>query len=134
MKGTQLTDFDIFGDDDKPTEKAGGGKIVSTYKEGAGFDASWTVVHASSVDDWFAIHSHPRFQELLDIQKKTAGEFRGGAVQAAPSRGAGPAGASAPSRPDNVPEHFTFRSGVKNGKAWKGWFPPQGSGEQPVWG
>lgn len=54
----------------------GEGKIVSTYKEGAGYDASWTVVHAANVDDWFAIHDDPRFKELLEKQKKVAAYFR----------------------------------------------------------
>lgn len=48
----------------------GQGKIVSTYKFGAGYDASWTVVHAVSVDDWFAIHEDPRFKALIDKQRK----------------------------------------------------------------
>ena len=56
---------------------SGEGKIVSTYKEGAGYDASWTVVHAASVDDWFAIHEDPRFPSLLEKQKKVASYFRG---------------------------------------------------------
>lgn len=54
----------------------GEGKIVSTYKEGAGYDASWTVVHAASVSDWFEVHDDPRFRELLDKQRKIAAYFR----------------------------------------------------------
>ena len=64
----------------------GEGKIVSTYKEGAGYDASWTVVHAASVDDWFLIHENPRFPELLAKQKKVAAYFRVG--NSAPTAGA----------------------------------------------
>lgn len=60
----------------KSSSVVGDGKIVSTYKEGAGYDASWTVVHAASVDDWFAIHEDPRFPELLAKQKKVAAYFR----------------------------------------------------------
>ena len=55
---------------------SGEGKIVSTYKEGAGYDASWTVVHAANIDDWFAIHEDPRFPDLLTKQKKVAAYFR----------------------------------------------------------
>ena len=92
MKGTNLSyedPFDAIPDDnvvEVPAEEPtvikseavgdGEGEIVSTYKEGAGYDASWTVVHAASVDDWFAIHEHPRFPELLAKQKKVAAYFR----------------------------------------------------------
>lgn len=79
----------------------GEGKIVSTYKEGAGFDSSWTVVHAASVDDWFAIHEHPRFKEMIDRQKKIAAYMRGGA---APSAGNPPQQRAAGSTPQQAAE------------------------------
>jgi hypothetical protein len=109
VKGNQLSYKDPFDSapdenvkevpvvEEKPTViksdavGAGEGKIVSTYKEGAGYDASWTVVHAASVDDWFSIHEHPRFKELLDRQKKVAQYMRGGA------NGRNDSNASAPS-------------------------------------
>jgi len=104
--------FDAMPDDnvkevpvvEEPTviksEAVGGGegKIVSTYKEGAGYDASWTVVHANSVDDWFAIHEDPRFPELLAKQKKVAAYFRvkpeGAPQSSQPSAGGTPQQAS----------------------------------------
>lgn len=79
----------------------GEGKIVSTYKEGAGFDSSWTVVHAASVDDWFAIHEHPRFKEMIDRQKKIAAYMRGGS---APSAGNPPQQRAAGSTPQQAAE------------------------------
>ena len=108
----------------------GEGKIVSTYKEGAGFDASWTVVHAASVEDWFAIHEHPRFPELLAKQKKVAAYFRvgdGGSAQ----RPAQPAGqqSRAPQPAQEAPngekrfcEHgeMQYKAGIsKAGNAYK---------------
>lgn len=105
---------------------SGEGKIVSTYKEGAGYDASWTVVHAESVDDWFGIHEHPRFKELLDRQKKVAGYFRDKpavATQAAPAYGAPPQGATqAPGGEKRFCSHgeMVFKSGVsKAGNAYR---------------
>lgn len=107
----------------------GEGKIVSTYKEGAGFDSSWTVVHAASVDDWFAIHEHPRFKELLDRQKKIGSYFRGGAAPSAggdrrgSSPGAPPTAAQeAPGGEKRFCEHgeMMFKSGVsKAGNSYK---------------
>lgn len=103
----------------KSTSVVGDGKIVSTYKEGAGYDASWTVVHASSVDDWFAIHEDPRFPELLAKQKKVAAYFRvkpegaATAVQAAP--GAAPQQSQeAPGGEERYCSHgkMVFKTGV----------------------
>lgn len=113
----------------------GEGKIVSTYKEGAGFDASWTVVHAASVEDWFSITNDPRFRELLDLQKKIAGYFRGGATAAPTQRAGQPAGAmQAPADAGDPPgPGWVYKTGSKNGKVWKAWMPPQGSNESPKW-
>lgn len=105
----------------------GDGKIVSTYKEGAGYDASWTVVHAASVDDWFAIHNDPRFPSLLEKQKKVASYFRGKpavdspASQAQVSR-APQAAQEAPGGEKRFCEHgeMVFKSGVsKAGNSYR---------------
>lgn len=99
-----------------PSVGDGDGKIVSTYKEGAGYDASWTVVHANGVDEWFAIHDHPRFPELLAKQKKVASFFRDkptAPVQQAPS--SAPQGASeAPGGEKRYCNHgeMVFKTGV----------------------
>lgn len=79
----------------------GEGKIVSTYKEGAGYDASWTVVHANSVADWFAIHDDPRFAELLTKQKKVAAYFRD--KPAAPAQNTTPSQGGAPQQSQEAP-------------------------------
>mgnify|MGYP003514862100 FL=1 len=81
----------------------GEGKIVSTYKEGAGYDASWTVVHAASVDDWFLIHENPRFPELLAKQKKVAAYFR--------TKPEGAAQQSGQTNPSHAPQQATQAPG-----------------------
>lgn len=122
-----------------PAVGEGEGKIVSTYKEGAGYDASWTVVHANSVDDWFLIHDNPRFKDLLDKQKKVAQYMRGGvAGQVASSGGAGgapPASQAAPSwAPEKPFEDFVYKSGVsaKTGKPWHAWMSPTRGDSRPA--
>lgn len=108
---------------------SGEGKIVSTYKEGAGYEASWTVVHAESVDDWFGIHEHPRFKELLDRQKKVAGYFRDKPTTASqqqnqpnPSYRAPQGAQEAPGGEKRFCSHgeMVFKSGIsKAGNAYK---------------
>lgn len=113
------------------------GKIVLTFKEGAGFDASWTVVHANNVEEAKGILLDREFKELLDLQKKAASYFRGGETKSSGGGGNGaprgaqepPAGTPAAPGPD-----WTFKTGVgKNGKTWKAWMPPRDSDEKPVW-
>lgn len=111
----------------------GEGKIVLTYKEGAGFDSSWTVVHANSVEDAKAILKDPEFKELLDLSKKAAAYFRGGSTPSAPAapapaRSNVPAGAqSAPGGETRQCRHgeMKFISKSTNGRAWSGFFCPQ---------
>lgn len=109
----------------------GEGKIVLTYKEGAGFDASWTVVHANSVEDAKAILKDPEFKELLDLSKKAAAYFRGGSTPAAAppaqARSNAPAAAqSAPGGDTRQCKHgeMQYKTGSKNGRTWKGFFCP----------
>ncbi|SKD60951.1 Uncharacterised protein [Mycobacteroides abscessus subsp. massiliense] len=109
----------------------GEGKIVLTYKEGAGFDSSWTVVHASSVEDAKAILKDPEFKELLDLSKKAAAYFRGGSTPAAAppaqARSNAPAAAqSAPGGDTRQCKHgeMQYKTGSKNGRTWKGFFCP----------
>ncbi|WP_016895798.1 hypothetical protein [Mycobacteroides abscessus] len=109
----------------------GEGKIVLTYKEGAGFDASWTVVHANSVEDAKAILKDPEFKELLDLSKMAAAYFRGGSTPAAAppaqARSNAPAAAqSAPGGDTRQCKHgeMQYKTGSKNGRTWKGFFCP----------
>ncbi|SLD34824.1 hypothetical protein [Mycobacteroides abscessus] len=110
----------------------GEGKIVMTYKEGAGFDSSWTVVHANSVEDAKAILKDPEFKELLDLSKKAAAYFRGGSTPSAPAAPAQPrsnapaAAQSAPGGDTRQCKHgeMQYKTGSKNGRTWKGFFCP----------
>lgn len=110
----------------------GEGKIVLTYKEGAGFDSSWTVVHANSVEDAKAILKDPEFKELLDLSKKAAAYFRGGSTPSAPAAPAQPrsnAPAAAQSAPDGDSRQckhgeMVYRTGSKNGRTWKAFMCP----------
>lgn len=113
----------------------GEGKIVMTYKEGAGFDSSWTVVHANSVEDAKAILKDPEFKELLDLSKRAAAYFRGGSTPAAaPSaqaRSNAPAAAqSAPDGDSRQCKHgeMVYRTGSKNGRTWKAFMCPSPKG------
>lgn len=123
----------------------GEGKIVMTYKEGAGFDSSWTVVHANSVEDAKSILKDPEFKELLDLSKKAAAYFRGGSTPSAPAapapaRSNVPAGAqSAPNNETRQCKHgaMTYKTGSKGGRTWKAFMcpTPKGAPDQcdPQW-
>lgn len=105
----------------------GDGKIVMTFKEAAGFDASWTVVHAASVQDAKAVLLDPEFKELLELQKSAAAFYRGGNVKKPAGGGGAPAGTpqqaqEAPGGEKRFCSHgeMVFRSGIsKAGKAYK---------------
>lgn len=102
-------------------------EIVMTFKEGAGYDASWMVVHAANTADAKSVLLDPAFKELLELQKSAAAFFRGG--NAKPSVGSAPAVTGAPQQAQEAPngeERFCshgkmqYRSGIsKAGKAYK---------------
>ena len=135
MKGSNLSyedPFDSIPDDNVKEVPAvepnviktgavgeGEGKIVLTYKEGAGFDSSWTVVHAASVADALSILADPGFKALLDKSKNVAAYFRGGATQAssggaAPQRGTPQQSQEAPGGEKRFCNHgeMAFKTGV----------------------
>jgi hypothetical protein len=130
-----------------PVVVSGEGKIVMTFKEGTGFEATWNVVHADSVADAKAILADPEFKELLTWQKDAAAFFRGGPVASggsapaarrqAPPAGATqpPAGAPAAPGPDWVYKTGIAKSGRNAGKQWHAWMPPQHlkDSEDPLW-
>ena len=122
----------------------GEGKIVMTYKEGAGFDSSWTVVHANSVEDAKAILKDPEFKELLDLSKKAAAYFRGGSTSTPPApaqpQSNVPAGAqSAPGGETRHCQHgeMVYRTGRGAKGVWKGFMCPTPKGTpgqcEPQW-
>ncbi|AKQ07615.1 hypothetical protein SEA_SMEADLEY_47 [Mycobacterium phage Smeadley] len=121
------------------------GKIVLTFKEAGGFDASWIVVHAGSVDEALEILSDKdKFQKLMTMTKNVAGHFRGGAPSAGGGGGGKGGGGGRSGQPkaakqpppgtDPAPDDsYEYKSGTKNGKFWHGWFPPRGSNKDVVW-
>ena len=116
----------------------GEGKVTLTLKGGAGFDAPWIVIHANDIGDAYEQLSGDYaavLVELMDKVKKAAAHFaagsKGGAAGGAPARPGNEAPAGTPEAPG---PDWQYKTGVgKNGKTWKGWFPPRGSDASPVW-
>lgn len=136
-------------------------KIGFTLKAASGYDAEWLTptVYGSTAQETaergkellLAMKSVGLIEFTAQAAEYTRGTFLGGgktppasfqhasgASQGQPSFQGGQVqySQSAPSgqsRPDNVPGHFTYKEGQKNGKTWKGWFPPRGSDESPIW-
>jgi hypothetical protein len=116
------------------------GKVVLTFKGGTSFDAPWIVIHAASLQDAYNQVTHDNAVKLSDLMDRVqvAGQyFAGKGKSSAPAqqRQAAPAGAqSAPAGAPPAPgPDWTFKSGVsKQGKPWKGWMPPRGSDERPL--
>ncbi|AKU42395.1 ribonucleoside reductase class II [Mycobacterium phage UnionJack] len=121
--------------------KSDEGKVVLTFKEAAGFDASWIVVHANSVQEANDIlDDHVALQALMAKTKKVAEFYRGGAPSSGGNGGGGgrkgqPAAAKQPppGTPPAPDSSYEYKSGTKNGKFWHGWFPPKNSGKDVVW-
>lgn len=161
MKGSKLTELDPFADvpaDDspepfteepkkapakkvaakKPAEQPGREGVTVTLKGGAGFDAPWIVIHAQDIGDAYEQLSGDFaavLVELMDKVKKAGSYFAAGSKQGAsggaPAR---PGNEAPPGTPAAPGPEWQYKTGVsKAGKTWKGWFPPRGSDESPVW-
>lgn len=119
--------------------------FVATLKYGAGYDAPWLVIRDASAEGLKTKLEEAATTGLMETIGKAANlvqtyapkktepqgkpSFQNGQVQY--NGGGGNSGG--PSRPANVPDYFTFKEGTsKAGKAYKGWFPPRGSDEKPV--
>lgn len=120
--------------------------VTLSFKGGAGYDASLLVIRAANITEMNAKLDEEggelaalmdkaakiqKYSTTINTPEQPAGKpsFQNGQVQY--NNGGGGNG---PARPDNVPAHFSYKSGNKNGKAWSGWFPPKGSDEKPIWG
>ncbi|MGC9439297.1 hypothetical protein [Streptomyces sp. WG5] len=137
-------------------------KIGFTLKAAAGYEAEWLTptVYGSSAQETaergkellLAMKSVGLIEFTAQAAEFTRGQFMGaGGPKSAPAPvaaaqpsfnpasgqvqfgGQAPAAAPASDRPAGVPAHFTYKEGNKNGKTWKGWFPPRGSDEKPIW-
>ncbi|MFB7420729.1 hypothetical protein ACFC1L_39795 [Streptomyces sp. NPDC056210] len=122
--------------------------FVATLKFGAGYDSPWLVVRDASAEGLKAKLEQAAGTGLMETVAKAANmaitlapakpeapksqpTFSNGQVQ---YNNGGGGNDNGPSRPDNVPAHYSYKSGNKNGKPWSGWFPPRGSDEKPIWG
>ncbi|MFE7717539.1 hypothetical protein ACFU44_00685 [Nocardia rhizosphaerihabitans] len=122
------------------------GKVTATVKGGAGFDDPWLVYHGSSPAEVKAMLEEAAEIGLPQATQDAAETFRGmkkaGTAAAAPKRPAQASSAPAskpgyqqpPANAPECPEGWEFRSGFneQKGKAWKGFFPPRGSQEKPI--
>lgn len=131
-------------------------KIGLTLKAAAGYDAEWLTptVYGASADEVAtrtvelinALKQHGVIELTSKAAEFTRSQFQGGGAKPAPAAkpsfnpnsgqvqyGNQPATSGGSDRPSNVPAHFTYKEGQKNGKTWKGWFPPRGSSESPIW-
>jgi len=69
---------------------------------------------------------------LIELTKLGSEALIGAVGASGAVQGGGAPAAS--DRPAGVGAGWTLREGTgKNGKPWKGWFPPRGSTEKPVW-
>ena len=124
-------------------------KIGLTLKAGAGYDAEWITptIYGATADEvaqrTVELINALKQHGVIELTSKAAAytreqhqggqnapagkpSFRNGRVQYEQSSG--------PERPDNVPADYTYREGTgKNGKPYKGWFPPRGSNGSPIW-
>jgi|SRR5690606_749511 len=106
------------------------GKIVTTFKAGAGYDAPWIVVHAETVEESIGIMKSAQISELMSLVQQGAKHFAEGwtgSQPAAPRQQGKPAAATqAPSGESKTCDHgeMVFRSGTNAKGVWKGFFCP----------
>lgn len=108
------------------------GKISITLKGGKGYDAPWIVVSGDTVAEVEQSMLALGESRLIELTKLGSEALVGAVGAGGAAQGGGtPVEAD---RPAGVGADWTLREGIgKNGKPWKGWFPPRGSTEKPVW-
>ena len=108
------------------------GKISITLKGGKGYDAPWIVVSGDTVAEVERSMLELGESRLIESTKLGSEALVGAVGVGGAAQGGGtPVEAD---RPAGVGADWTLREGTgKNGKPWKGWFPPRGSTEKPVW-
>ena len=117
------------------------GKIVTTLKAGAGYDAPWAVLHTDTHDEALEIMSSDSFKDYLKAAAETASAFAGMMPSKAPARSGSqapqgkPQGATQPNNAATPPEGYVFRSGMgKNGRPYQAFMPiDRNSGLEPIW-
>jgi len=122
------------------------GHVTLTFKSGGGFADPWIVIHATDVADAYdqvSGENASTLAKLMDATAKAAKYFAGQSISPAQApRGGGSAPAAKPAPAQTAPakagdpecpEGWTYKTGSKNGKTWRAYMPPQGSGESPMW-
>nr|DAR55849.1 MAG TPA: hypothetical protein [Caudoviricetes sp.] len=108
------------------------GKVSITLKGGKGYDAPWIVVSGDTVAEVEQSMLELGESRLIELTKLGSEALIGAVGPGGAAQGGGAPAAS--DRPAGVGADWTLREGTgKNGKSWKGWFPPRGSTEKPVW-
>lgn len=108
------------------------GKISITLKGGKGYDAPWIVVSGDTVAEVERSMLELGESRLIELTKLGSEALVGAVGVGGAAQGGGTP--SEADRPAGVGADWTLREGTgKNGKPWKGWFPPRGSTEKPVW-
>lgn len=108
------------------------GKISITLKGGKGYDAPWIVVSGDTVAEVEQSMLELGESRLIELTNLGSKALVGAVGESAAPQGGGSQPVS--DRPAGVGADWTLREGTgKNGKSWKGWFPPRGSTEKPVW-
>lgn len=108
------------------------GKISITLKGGKGYDAPWIVVSGDTVAEVEQSMLELGESRLIELTKLGSEALVGAVGAGGAAQGGGAPAVS--DRPAGVGADWTLREGTgKNGKPWKGWFPPRGSTEKPVW-
>lgn len=116
-----------------------GNKITLTLKAGLN-NAPWIVVHGANPADLLKTMSDPDFTKLLNWANRAGETFSEGWNPPVPTQNTPQASSQPQGRPQaatQAPNNDTryckhgemqFRSGSKNGKAWKGFFCPTEKG------
>lgn len=109
------------------------GKISITLKGGKGYDAPWIVVSGDTVAEVEQSMLELGESRLIELTKIGSKALVGAVGESSAPQGGG-GSQTVSDRPAGVGPDWTLREGTgKNGKPWKGWFPPRGSTEKPVW-
>jgi hypothetical protein len=122
------------------------GKIVTTIKYGAGFDAPWTVIHSDTPEEALATLNSPTTRALIEQTAKVAKYSKGldsGTAPAGQRSGNGGGGQhQQQSTPPGVEAkncahgEMTYRTGTSQKGPWKAYFCPAPNKEdqcKPIW-
>lgn len=105
--------------------------VVVTLKGGSGYDAPWIVLRAGTVEEMNTV-LNTELSALMERVSKAGQHFAG----LAPAKASGASTAARREEPSDIPgshlaqkpgDGWEYKTAVKNGKPWWGWFPPRGS-------